>query len=595
MNLSKETKEKNHSNKLKRILEINKKINSSTDFREVVSSILFSAIELINTEGGSLLLADDMGQFLTFEVVVGEGREKLEGLKIPANKGIAGYIFTNNTPVISNDTENDPRFFGDVDKVSGMKTRKLLGVPLVKGGIVIGVIEVVNKIDGRDFNEEDLEMLSIFAEQAAIAINNATLIKDLNQKARELAYLYDISNYTISSIPDRKSLFKKIVSVISEIAGADRVSIMLFDEATKTLRIEACIGIDEEIANNVRVDIRDTFRPSAFVFNSGYYVFVSDMDKDTRFGRNKRLRYRGKSFVSLPIKSQGKIVGIINVTEFRKGVKITQDDIGFLEVVANQVGLAYDSVRMYEDRIKMETLSKELEISRQIQMDLLPRFFDVSNLLDIYFTLTPHHVVGGDFYDVYRISEREICFFLGDVSGKGLPASIFMAASKSIIKAFSYEFKEPKKIFDLSNAVLCESSESSMFATVFLGIVDESKRVLNFSNVGHGQQFLIRSSNIIDLHTKGVPLGIFSTSVYESARVELQSGDIIVVYSDGISESVNDRGEFFGEKRIFEIALKNKHLSSKEIAERILEEVKNFSSNHPDYGDDISLGVIKVL
>ncbi len=595
MSLSKEVKEKNHSNKLKRILEINKKINSSTDFKEVVSSILFSAIELINTKGGSLLLSDDTGKFLTFEVVVGEGREKLEGLRIPANKGIAGYIFTNNTPVISNDTENDPRFFGDVDKVSGMKTKKLLGVPLVKGGIVIGVIEVVNKVDGKDFNEEDLEMLSIFAEQAAIAINNATLIKDLNRKAKELAYLYDISNYTISSIPDRRSLFKKIVSVISDIAGADRVSIMLFDEYTKTLRIEACIGIDEEIANSVRVDIRDTFRPSAFVFSSGYYVFVSDMDKETRFGRNKVLRYKSKSFVSLPIKSQGKVVGVINITEFRDGVKINQDDIGFLEVIANQVGLSYDSVRMYEDRIKMETLNKELEISKQIQMDLLPRFFGISNFLDIYFTLAPYHVVGGDFYDVYRISESEVCFFLGDVSGKGLPASIFMAASKSIIKAFSYEFKEPKKIFDLSNAVLCESSESSMFATVFLGIVDERKKVLKFSNAGHGQQFLVRGGDIINLYTKGIPLGIFSTAVYRSEEIKLREGDIIVVYSDGISESVDDKGEFFGEKRIYDIVLKSKHLSSKEIAERILKEVKNFSSDNPDYGDDISLGIIKVL
>jgi serine phosphatase RsbU (regulator of sigma subunit) len=595
MNQSKETKTKTHSEKLQKILEINKKINASSNFREVISAILFSAIDLINTEGGSLLLSDDTGKFLTFEIVVGESKGKLEGLKIPSNKGIAGYIFTNNTPVISNDTENDPRFFGDVDKVSGMKTKKLLGVPLVKGGIVIGVIEVVNKVDGRDFVEDDLEILSIFAEQAAIAINNASLIKDLDQKARELAYLYDISNYTISSIPDRKNLFKKIVSVLSEISGADRISIMLFDESTRSLYIEACIGIDDSIVGSVRVDVNDISRPSAFVFSNGYYIFVKDMDTDGRFGRNKRLRYKSKSFISFPIKSQGKIVGVINITEFKEGLKIEQDDIGFLEVVSNQVGFAYDSVRMYEDRIQMEAWNRELEITRQIQMDLIPKSFNFTNLLDVHFALLPHYVVGGDFYDVYKLSENEICFFLGDVSGKGLPASIFMAASKSIIKAFSYEFKNPKRILDLSNLVLCESSESSMFATVFIGIIDMGRMSLAFSNAGHGQQFLVRGDKVINLYTKGLPVGIFNTTNYQFGETNLQRGDIIVVYSDGISESINDNNELFGEQRIIETIVENKHLTSKEIIDHLLRKVDEFSFKKSEYGDDISIGVIKVL
>lgn len=116
----------------------------------------------------------------------------------------------------------------------------------------------------------------------------------------------------------------------------------------------------------------------------------------------------------------------------------------------------------------------------KIQTEMLPRNFNLSNKLDIYFFLKPYKMVGGDFFDVYNLSDNKICFFLGDVSGKGLHASLFMAAVKSTIKAISFEFRETKKILEISNSVLTQSSETGMFSTLFLGIINLEDNTLVF-------------------------------------------------------------------------------------------------------------------
>lgn len=435
----------NHKNDLSKILDINKKINSYSNLKDILDNILLSARELFNCAGGSLLLVDENNEYLKFEVVHGEGKEKLEGLKIPASKGIAGYIFSTQTPVISNNVEKDPRFFNAVDKITGMKTQKILGVPLVKDNKCIGVIEVINKKDNNDFTRSDLELLSILAEQSVIAITNATLLKKIQDRAKQLEYLHEISNFTISSIENSKEFFDKIVNFVSQLTNSKRVSIMILDEKTKELKIVSSIGIDKDIVGKIKVNIQDRNKPSVKAFLEGKEIVISNVDKDPIFGPNKKLRYKTNSFMIFPIKTHSSTFGVLNITEIENTKLIEKEDIEFLQVLANQVGYGYESIRSYERKLEEKAFNMEIEIMTKIQTEMLPRNFNLSNKLDIYFFLKPYKMVGGDFFDVYNLSDNKICFFLGDVSGKGLHASLFMAAVKSTIKAISFEFRETKK------------------------------------------------------------------------------------------------------------------------------------------------------
>lgn len=585
----------NHKNDLSKILDINKKINSYSNLKDILDNILLSARELFNCAGGSLLLVDENNEYLKFEVVHGEGKEKLEGLKIPASKGIAGYIFSTQTPVISNNVEKDPRFFNAVDKITGMKTQKILGVPLVKDNKCIGVIEVINKKDNNDFTRSDLELLSILAEQSVIAITNATLLKKIQDRAKQLEYLHEISNFTISSIENSKEFFDKIVNFVSQLTNSKRVSIMILDEKTKELKIVSSIGIDKDIVGKIKVNIQDTNKPSVKAFLEGKEIVVSNVDKDPTFGPNKKLRYKTNSFMIFPIKTHSSTFGVLNITEIENTKLIEKEDIEFLQVLANQVGYGYESIRSYERKLEEKAFNMEIEIMTKIQTEMLPRNFNLSNKLDIYFFLKPYKMVGGDFFDVYNLSDNKICFFLGDVSGKGLHASLFMAAVKSTIKAISFEFRETKKILEISNSVLTQSSETGMFSTLFLGIINLEDNTLVFSNAGHGQQFILREDQIIYLHTKGIPLGIYPNTEYHQNKIELKKNDIIVMYSDGITESVNEKEEMFGEKRIIEIVKESINLPSEEITKRVIKKLMLFKTENPNYDDDISLGIIKIL
>lgn len=134
-----------------------------------------------------------------------------------------------------------------------------------------------------------------------------------------------------------------------------------------------------------------------------------------------------------------------------------------------------------------------------------------------------------------------------------------------------------------------------MFSTLFLGIINLEDNTLVFSNAGHGQQFILREDQIIYLHTKGIPLGIYPNTEYHQNKIELKKNDIIVMYSDGITESVNEKEEMFGEKRIIEIVKESINLPSEEITKRVIKKLMLFKTENPNYDDDISLGIIKIL
>ncbi|MCX8029757.1 MAG: SpoIIE family protein phosphatase [Brevinematales bacterium] len=582
------------SSNLSKILDINKKINSYSDLRDILENILLSARELFNATGGSILLIDSDRKYLEFEVVHGEGKGKLEGIKIPVNKGIAGYIFSTKSPVISNDVASDSRFFSQIDKITGLKTQKLIGVPLIKDGQSIGVIEVVNKFDGSDFTEYDLELLSIFAEQVVIAINNAMMIKKIQERARELEYLYEISNTTISSIQNIKEVFDKIVNIVSEISDASRVSIMLYDGKDNVLKIVSSIGFDED-PSSISVGFDEVGEPSIIAFREGRHIIVPDIDKDPMFKLNKKLWYKTNSFLVFPIKTHNSVVGVLNITELEDIRKLEKEDIELIQVIANQIGYVYESITTYQREMEKKAFDKEIEVMRKIQMSMLPSVFNIHPKLDICFYVEPYKIVGGDFYDVFSISDDEVCFFLGDVSGKGLHSSIFMAAIKSTLKALSFEFKSPRRILEASNSILSQSSETSMFSTVFLGILNTVNGTLRFSNAGHSQQVILRNGEIIKLYTPGLPIGLYAHARYEESEIKLNTNDFIVVYSDGITESVNEKEEMFGEERLMKLISENFTLSATSLVNVVIEKLKEYKVENPNYDDDISLGIIKLI
>lgn len=578
-------------NDLEAILDINSKINSIENVKNILMDISHYAGVLLSAEGASILLMDRDNGSLHFEVAFGESAEALYDVIVPKGKGIAGYAAESKRHVIVNDVSKDRRFYSGVDERTNLKTKCIVAMPMIHLNKVIGVIEVINSSKGH-FTEEDIVILKHFAVQAAIAISNALLYQNINDKAEELEKLYQISNLT-NTVYERNEIFQKIVGIVADAFQSERVSLMLINEQTGKLYIESSVGIPDEIASRVQNQI-NVEKISSKAVTLGKVFFANDIRKEG-FGMNKRLRYKNVKFISVPIRIKNINVGVINISEPKDGVRYTPAMVKTVETIANEIGKTYENILNYNQRIESEKIKKEVDIMKTLQNALLISDFSNYKDVSIFAKMIPAEIVGGDFYDVYPLSQQKTGFVIGDVAGKGLPASLYMAVSRSVIKAYAYQTDKPHKLMEMSNTILVDDSRVGMFVTVFYGVLDIQTKVFEYSNAGHNLQYVFRprTGEFISLATRGIPLGITVKEYYQSNRIQLESGDVFYSFTDGVLDAINGNGQDFGLERLNKVIREYNSMNAQTIVNAVNRAIAEWSKG-VDQWDDITMVVFKI-
>jgi len=261
-----------------------------------------------------------------------------------------------------------------------------------------------------------------------------------------------------------------------------------------------------------------------------------------------------------------------------------------------------DSLKDYIQRLTETTASKErieseLMIAHDIQMSLLPKTFPPfpdREEFDIHAMIHPAREVGGDFYDFFLIDHDHLCFAIGDVSGKGVPASLFMAMTKTLIKATSSGGIAPGEILTRVNRDLIQGNDACMFATIFFGVLNTNTGKIFYANGGHNYPFILRRGNEATWleGNRGIVVGGVENATYETGQAVLESGDSIFLYTDGVTEAMNEREELFSDDRLrTRLTLLQGH-APKELISGVAEEVAEFSQNMPQ-ADDIAMMVIR--
>ncbi|MDI6735734.1 MAG: SpoIIE family protein phosphatase [bacterium] len=243
-----------------------------------------------------------------------------------------------------------------------------------------------------------------------------------------------------------------------------------------------------------------------------------------------------------------------------------------------------------------ERLQKELEIARDIQQSFLPQVIPQIEGFELAAINIPAKEVGGDFYDFIPITEDKWGLVIADVSGKGIPAALFMALSRTIIRINTINNPAASEAICKANAFLTEESETSnMFVTLFYAILDTKKRSLTYTNAGHNPPLLIKTANgeVAMLEGIGIALGVTSDIDLEEKEIFLDKGSIIAFYTDGVIEAINDKKEEFGEERFIKVIKQNQDMPAQKIIEEIQQEIVTFSSNQPQF-DDLTLVVLKI-
>lgn len=576
---------------LSNISDIVYRINSEQDLHSLLTTIMDTARELLKTQGASLLLYEEETGDLIFDIARGDRSSILARKKIPAGKGIAGECAKLKKPIIVNDAQNDPRLHRSIDESSGFVTKKLIAVPMMAREKLIGVLEAVNTLDGRDFTNRDVKLLMFLSGMAGIAIHNRRLYNELKLRMEELNCIYEISQ-TIYQHDHLDSLLDGILESIAAVLEVERLSIILKEGDSSHFYVKKTLGFELD-ERDIRIDPENSI--SSIVLKSGEPLLVKDMIKDLGFSSENANRYKTRSFISVPIKKDKEIIGILNVADKKNGMSFDQFEFKVLQTVANQLASAYQRIEARKKEFEIKIYKKDLETAAEIQRNSLPDIPAQIAGMEIAAGYKACRDVGGDFYDFHYHSENMISLVMADVSGKGVPAALFMEYAKTLLGSFIPRFLHPVKTLIEVNEELIKNSRMGLFVTVMLIQIERDLGRIRVGSAGHNHQILYRRKlNQIELlSTKGPPLGAIPSAEYKERIYHYEPGDLLVLYTDGITEAYRENYEQYGEDRLFEVIKNNIDKSPKELVKIIFDDVQKFIAGF-EMMDDATLMIVRL-
>ena len=300
--------------------------------------------------------------------------------------------------------------------------------------------------------------------------------------------------------------------------------------------------------------------------------------------------------VTLPIKKLTKLTQEISHGNFEKRITLpkTKDEIYHLSHSINRM---QDSIQNYISDLKNATMKEErieseLNIAKSIQMSMLPKTLEENPYISIAATLKPAKAVGGDFYDFFYIDKDQLCFVMADVSGKGVPAAMFMSITMSYIRAYSSK-QLPAKIVKRVNNTIAKNNDANMFVTLFLGILNVRSGEFTYVNAGHTAPYIVNNNGTIEAlpSSKNPVVGAFEDIEYDDHTMTLKNNEKLFLYTDGVTEAFSEADEQFGERRLEKILVQNKNISEDETIKNMQDTLTKFAGKC-EQSDDITMLVI---
>jgi sigma-B regulation protein RsbU (phosphoserine phosphatase) len=569
-------------------METSKLLNSTLELEELLDIILELITKAMEASFSSISLLDKKTQELNLYLYTGKKQEEKKKLSLKLGQGIAGWVALNQEPVIANQARKDPRFSPELEERLGFRIDSLICVPLLRRGKLLGVTVAMNKLYGKEFSSDDLKIFSSLADQVAIALDNSYLYRKAKKETMEKEILLDVDRLISSSL-NLDEVLELILDSLKRLVKYDAAAIFLIDKEKKEVGEIKTRGFDPAIEPDLRLKLGQGL--VGWVAVNRQTVIVPDVEKDPRY---IEARHETKSEIVAPIITDQRTTGVFNLESNRVNA-YDYEDLNLLTAFASHCAVAIERARLHHEILIKKKLEEELLIARKIQESFLPPQDPLLTGFDISGINIPSEQVGGDYYDFIPIIENQIGIAIGDVSGKGIPAALIMASFRASLKAEIRNNYAIGTIFFKVNNLLYESIERENYVTAVYGVLDIKNKIFTFSNAGHNPPVLRREKGTIEYLTEGgVALGILQNHDYKEMVLGLNPGDLILFYTDGVTEAKNESGEEFGTQRLEQILLENHNLKAKQLQDKIYQEIKEFTENKPGQ-DDFTMIVIKVL
>ena len=317
----------------------------------------------------------------------------------------------------------------------------------------------------------------------------------------------------------------------------------------------------------------------------------NDVRSDRRY---INARSRTHSEMVAPIISNNEVIGVFDLESDELNA-YSNDDLEVLLLLASQVAIIIEKVMLHEQMIEKQRLETQLEVARQVQLELLPARDPQIDGFDISAYNFPTEEVSGDYYDWVRIYDDQIGIVIADVSGKGVPAALLMAFLRASLRAATHIGYAPHISMTKVNYLLWESIERNQFVTAFYGILDATNRTLSYSNAGHSPALLMNADGTARYEERGgVPLGMFRDTRYYEYFQMIEPGQVLVLYTDGVNEATNAGGEEYGRDRLLAAVRNCRELSAREMIDFIHRDLIAWTDGH-GATDDVTFFIIKSL
>jgi len=563
------------------LAEIGEEVNASLDLDEVLARAAALIKRHIDYEIFGVLMIEGDGSYLRHRFAIGYPRELAENLRIPMGQGITGTAAATGHSVRVSDTSKDPRYINAIESV-----RSELAVPLVVRGKCVGVLDIQSRhLDY--FTRDQQNILTLLGSRLAIAIENARLFEKVKAQADTLLLLSEVGRET-SAILEVEELLRRAAEQTKRVIDYQILSIMLYDEEQKVFRHRVDVKHGQSVQGKLRAGVSEGLVGAAATLKQP--VLVPDVTVDSRY---VMVNPETRSELAIPMMHQGRVIGVLDL-ESPIPNYFTEDHVQTLSILAANLAVSLENARLYEQLAKEEArLERDLQAAKRIQGALLRPVPSEDYGVDIAARYLSAREVCGDLYEFLRYGPQQLGIALGDVSGKGTAAALYGAVAIGIMRSLAPQKLQPAEMLKQMNQLVGERRIEGRFMTACFATWQKGRQKLRVANAGQSQPLLYKDDRCGKIELTGFPLGIVEDVTYDEWGVTLDAGNILVFHSDGIAESTNSEGQFFGITRLRELIEKHHELTAAELADRILNEVDWFTQSAPLF-DDRTLVVMKV-
>ena len=525
-------------------------------------------------------------------------------VNVQMGQGIIGWVATHGSEIVANAVCREPRYRHEN---ALPETRAEMALPLKIGDRVLGVLDVQS--DQEDaFDETDVLVLRALADTIALAVRNAELYHAERWQRRTEAYasaaVLQVAQ-ALARLDDLDAVLAWVVRATPLLVGVTRCLIFLWDERTARFRLVECYGLSAAARARLvgRAYAADEFPLLYAVRQSGEVTggvveawpgespalpsaVVADLFEPVADGRGGRV-------VVLPLAVKADVFGALVVQEASVADEARPKWLEILSDIAQQTALSIQAYRYRQEMAERERMDRELQVARAIQQTFLPREMPGLHGWDLAMAWRPARQVGGDFYDFFDLPDGRLGLVIADVADKGIPAALFMALTRTLVRAAARLHASPAAALAYANALMTPDAHRGMFVTAVYGVVTLATGQLVYANAGHLPPLIWRHATArVEEAARGeIALGVLDTVEYRDHVVNLAPGDCLILYTDGITDALSPTGEMFGLERVRALINATRCGSARSLLGAIDAAVLAFSANMPP-ADDLTMAVL---